>query len=89
MEKNGCWPQFTLIFLFSHVPSGWLAAFAKRLVQLSLTGTAPLALLLPLLTVAANVLINHPACRVLIDRRSKQNVSVSQPSAYVYIKEST
>ncbi|KAL5967716.1 hypothetical protein TSMEX_004568 [Taenia solium] len=56
-----------------HVPAGWLSAFVKRLVQLGLVGVAPLSLMLPLLTVAANCLIRHPACRVLIDRRANQN----------------
>ncbi|KAM7538924.1 hypothetical protein Aperf_G00000050061 [Anoplocephala perfoliata] len=56
-----------------HVPAGWLSAFSKRLTQLSLIGIAPLAIIPALLTVAGNVLIRHPACRILIDRRANQD----------------
>ncbi|KAL5105097.1 hypothetical protein TcWFU_001321 [Taenia crassiceps] len=66
-----------------HVPAGWLSAFAKRLVQLSLVGVAPLRLALPLLTVAANCLIRHPACRALIDRRATENASITETEATV------
>ncbi|VDD76778.1 unnamed protein product [Mesocestoides corti] len=52
-----------------HLPAGWVAAFAKRLAQLTVQG-ASLWLLPPLLTVVANCLIRHPMSRVLVDRKS-------------------
>lgn len=61
-----------------HVPAGWLSAFTKRLVQLTLVGVAPLALMLPLLTVAANCLIRHPTCRALVDRRANQSAPTTK-----------
>ncbi|VDM32171.1 unnamed protein product [Hydatigera taeniaeformis] len=61
-----------------HVPAGWLSAFAKRLAQLSLVGVAPLSLMLPLLTVIANCLTRHSACRVLIGRHANQSISTTE-----------
>uniref|UniRef100_A0A158QFS3 CAAX prenyl protease 2 n=2 Tax=Hymenolepis diminuta TaxID=6216 RepID=A0A158QFS3_HYMDI len=60
-----------------HVPAGWLSAFSKRLIQLSLIGTAPLSIMSALITVGGNVLIRHPPCRVLIDRSSGLEESTS------------